>query len=148
MSSNIMEQVKKLRNWANMTDKYLESIGVRDCAGKLNRFPNPSNIKEHQNNGGWLEFDTSQFSGSDLYPSIVITRHVRMFKAAIVEYSEVNKKDNKKGSYVNAMYLIELSGDSGVPTEVALTEFMSKVFDLAKESKCIGHGLNIIRLEE
>lgn len=145
MGSNITEQIKKLRNRANTTDE-LESIGVRDCDGKITRFPNPSNIKEHQDNDGWLEFDTCQLSGSELNPSTVITRHIRMFRAAIVEYIEITKRKNK-GSPVNATYLIRLNGDSGVPTEVALTEFMSRVFDLSKESNCIGHGLSIIRVE-
>ena len=35
MGSNIMEQVKKLRNGDNTTDKHIESIGVRDCVGKI-----------------------------------------------------------------------------------------------------------------
>lgn len=50
-------------------------------------------------------------------------------------------------SPVNAKYVIELNGDSSTPTEVALTEFMSGVFRLAKKSNCIGHGLNITRFE-
>ena len=50
-------------------------------------------------------------------------------------------------SYVNAKYLIELNGDASTPTEVALTEFMSGVFDLADKSKCIGHGLSITKIE-
>ena len=50
-------------------------------------------------------------------------------------------------SPVNAKYTIELNGDSGVPVEVALTEFMSGVFDLAKKSNCIGHGLTITKIE-
>ena len=50
-------------------------------------------------------------------------------------------------SYINAKYLIELNGDAGVPIEVALSDFMAGVFKLADESKCIGHGLSITRIE-
>lgn len=45
-------------------------------------------------------------------------------------------------------YIIELDGGSSVPTEVALTEFMSGVFDLAKKSNCINHGLTITKIED
>jgi len=44
-------------------------------------------------------------------------------------------------------YIIELDCSLSVPTEVALTHFMTKVFDLAKESNCIGHGLEITKIE-
>ena len=40
-----------------------------------------------------------------------------------------------------------LIDDSSTPTEVALTKFMSGVFDLAEKSNCIGHGLTITKLE-
>jgi len=44
-------------------------------------------------------------------------------------------------------YIIEMDSTPSVITEIALTEFMSGVFDLAKKSKCIGHGLNITKIE-
>ena len=50
-------------------------------------------------------------------------------------------------SKLHDKYLIELDGGSSVPTEVALTEFMSGVFDLAKKSNCIGYGLTITKIE-
>lgn len=50
-------------------------------------------------------------------------------------------------SPVNAKYVIELDGDSSTPTEIALTKFMTGVLDLAKDSKCLNHGLNITKIE-
>ena len=50
-------------------------------------------------------------------------------------------------SYVNAKYIIELNGDASTPTEVALTTFMTGVFNLADNSNCIGHGLTITKIE-
>lgn len=38
--------------------------------------------------------------------------------------------------------------DNGVVIlEIALQDFMGKVFDAAKESNCVGHGLNIIKVD-
>ena len=66
-------------------------------------------------------------------------------KSVLAQYKKQHPQPGH--SYVNAKYTIELNGDSSTPTEVALTEFMSGVFDLAKKSNCIGHGLTITRTE-
>ena len=44
-------------------------------------------------------------------------------------------------------YVIDIDKRVSIPVEVALTEFMSGVFDLAEKSKCIGNGLEIRRVE-
>ncbi|NOR85112.1 hypothetical protein GQ473_03265 [archaeon] len=44
-------------------------------------------------------------------------------------------------------YIIDMDNSNSVIIEIALTEFMGKVFDAAKESKCVGYGLNITKVE-
>ena len=44
-------------------------------------------------------------------------------------------------------YVIDMDDHGAVPLEVALQEFMGKVFDAAEESNCTGHGLEITRVE-
>ena len=44
-------------------------------------------------------------------------------------------------------YVIDMDDNGAVPLEVALQTFMGKVFDAATESNCIGHGLNITKVE-
>ena len=43
-------------------------------------------------------------------------------------------------------YIIDMDDSNSVVTEIALTEFMSKVFDLSNASNCLGHGLEITKV--
>lgn len=45
-------------------------------------------------------------------------------------------------------YLIELDVDSIPIVEQSLREFMGKVFQASKDSNCLGHGLEITKLDE
>ena len=44
-------------------------------------------------------------------------------------------------------YIIEINDHGSVPIEVALQEFMGKVFDASEKSNCLGHGLEITKVE-
>ena len=43
-------------------------------------------------------------------------------------------------------YIIDMDDSNSVVTEIALTEFMSKVFDLSNASNCLGNGLEITKV--
>ena len=51
----------------------------------------------------------------------------------------------KNTTETREQYVIDIDKNCIPAIEHALTEFMTKVFDLAKESKCIGHGLEITK---
>ena len=86
MSKTVADVVKEYSN--RMNPKF-ESIGVRDCTGRFGRHSSPSNIKEHFENDGWLEFDTV-CDCTDTWPdSTITTRHIRAHLATIVEYVEI-----------------------------------------------------------
>ena len=86
MSKTIADVMKEYSN--RMNPKF-ESIGVRDCNGRFERHSSPSNIKEHFENDGWLEFDTV-CDCTDICPdSTITTRHIKAHLATIVEYVEI-----------------------------------------------------------
>lgn len=43
-------------------------------------------------------------------------------------------------------YIIDMDDSSSVIIEIALTEFMSKLFDISNASNCLGHGLEITKV--
>ena len=66
-----------------------------DCTKKLTNYKHPSNIKEHFENDGWLEFDTV-CDCTDMAPNTTITtRHIKKYMATIVGYSEIISDVNK-----------------------------------------------------
>ena len=71
--------------------------------------------------------------------------YIRINHPSIME--EYNRYQDRHNPPKVGEEIITLRGGFGGPAEVALTEFMSRVFDLSKESNCIGHGLSIIRVE-
>lgn len=44
-------------------------------------------------------------------------------------------------------YIIDMDDDNSVIIDIALTEFMGKVFDAAEKSRCVGLGLDITKVE-
>lgn len=43
-------------------------------------------------------------------------------------------------------YIIDMEDHNSVIIEIALTEFMGKVFDASAVSNCLGHGLEITKV--
>ena len=82
----IAQVVEEYRNRQNPQYEY---IGVLDCNGRFERHSVPSNIKEHFENDGWLEFDTVCDCTDTCPNSTITTRHVRKSMATIVEYTEI-----------------------------------------------------------
>ena len=71
------------------SEKVYEWIEVLDCAGCIAKFANPSNIIEHTENGGWLEFDTTTYVSKHILKLTTKTRHKRLHMATIVGYTEI-----------------------------------------------------------
>lgn len=43
-------------------------------------------------------------------------------------------------------YIIDMDDNNSVIIEIALIEFMGKVFDLSNASNCLNHGLEITKV--
>ena len=78
-----------LKEYNNTKNPKFESIVVMDCNGRFERHSAPSNIKEHFENDGWLEFDTVCNCTATCPESTITTRHIKMLHGTIVEYIEI-----------------------------------------------------------
>ena len=96
MSKTIAEVVEEYNNRKN--PKY-EYIGVSDCNGRFERHGAPSNIKEHFENDGWLEFDTVCDCTDTCPNSTITTRHIKKHLASIVEFTEITN-ERKRGEQI------------------------------------------------
>ena len=73
-------------------EKKLEFIEVMDCAGGLASYENPTNMIEHMDNDGWLEFDTVNDMSKYIGGATITTRHKRLHMATIVGYTYIMSK--------------------------------------------------------
>ena len=76
-------------------DNALEFIAVVDCTGELIQYENPTNIVEHMDNDGWLEFDTRNDMSQYIENATITIRHHKLYMATIVGYTYVVSKVRK-----------------------------------------------------
>ena len=86
MNKTISQVVEEYRN--RQTPQF-ERIGVLHPTGMFERYSDPSNIKEHFENNGWLEFDTVCDCTATCPNSTITTSHVKLYMGTIVEYREI-----------------------------------------------------------
>ena len=78
-----------LKEYNNTKNPKFESIVVMDCNGRFERHSSPSNIKEHFENDGWLEFDTVCDCTQNRPYSTITTMHIKSHLATIIEFVEI-----------------------------------------------------------
>ena len=79
MSKTVAQVVKEYQN-RHSKPKYAR-IGVLNAANKYFIFPNPTNIKEHFENNGLLEFDSisdTQTEHIEMHRGIVIDKYTKL----------------------------------------------------------------------